>query len=455
MINKKKFFVLDTNVLLSNPDSFLSFNDSNIIIPFDVLIELDENKKRLDAIGINAREVSRKLCSYINNSNFFSDGIKLENNSTLKIKHNSLFNINSEYVRGNTDNSIIELMVELNNNKTSDEEYVLITDDINLRVRSNSLGIKTENYNNPKFYLNDNELFKGVINIETTEENIKSFYKDGFLSINNLKEEDKKIFPNQFVIMKQFDKKNGSAISRFDGKETLQQLFDIKCAFGLKPRNKEQKFALDILFDKNINLVTLTGLSGTGKSILSLASGIHQLLEEKKYEKLIVMRPVQPLGKDIGFLPGTLKEKLEPWIGPIKDNLEFLFSISEEKEDIKLKKYKKNSNDYLQLLIEKGKIEVEAMTYIRGRSIANAFILVDEAQNATPHELKTVITRVGEGTKIVMTGDLYQVDNPHLNLYSNGLTYVIEKFKSQQIASHITLLKGERSPLATLAAEIL
>jgi PhoH-like ATPase len=215
----------------------------------------------------------------------------------------------------------------------------------------------------------------------------------------------------------------------------------------IEGKNKEQKFAIDLLLNSEIPLVTVVGLAGSGKTLLAIASGLHQVIDAKRYKSLIICRPIQPLGKDIGYLPGTLEEKLEPWIAPIKDNLRYLLSADGKKS--------KRGEETMQMLFENGTIEVEAMTFIRGRSIANAFIIIDEAQNLNAHELKTIITRVGEGTKIVLTGDIEQIDNMYVDSVSNGLTIAIEKFKDSEISGHVTLTKGERSSLATIAASIL
>jgi len=235
-------------------------------------------------------------------------------------------------------------------------------------------------------------------------------------------------------------------------------LAKIESVFGLRPRNKEQTFSLDLLMDENVKLLSMVGKAGCGKTLLAIAAGLEQLNSigsQPKYQKLIVSRPVQPVGKDIGYLPGTLEEKMEPWIAPVKDNLDFLLGINGKKSVRKSKDNLMSSDPYLELMQQRGLIEIEAISFIRGRSIPNAFIIIDEAQNLSMHELKTIVTRVGEGTKIVLTGDIEQIDNVDVDAYTNGLTYAIEKFKEHSIAAHVTLLKGERSHLATLASKIL
>ena len=285
-------------------------------------------------------------------------------------------------------------------------------------------------------------LYSGVQRIEVSQEIVDKFYTTRKLEIDDTFK-DHELYPNQFLVLKDNNSGQQSIISRFKNwNQPLTPLIETKQTWGLIPRNKEQKFALDILFDDSIKLVTLVGKAGTGKTLLAISSALQQTLEptNKLYKKVVISRPVQPVGKDIGFLPGTLEEKMDPWIAPIKDNLKFLFS---------------NDSFTMDMYIERGEIEIEAITFIRGRSIADAIIIIDEAQNLTTHELKTIITRVGENTKIILTGDIDQIDNTYVDSVSNGLTYAIEKFKDYPIAAHITLLKGERSELATLGAKIL
>jgi PhoH-like ATPase len=313
------------------------------------------------------------------------------------------------------------------------------------------------------------KFYRGVEVVQVTEELIDQFYVDGSLSLDAVKTIDNKSIsaqPNQIIILK--NEENGttvkSAITKCvtsSGSSSLLPTLKIDHAFNLKPRNKEQAFSLDLLFDENIKLLTLSGPAGCGKTLLAIAAALEQLKglgNKPRYDKLIVSRPVQPMGRDIGFLPGTLEEKMEPWIAPIRDNINYLVGIQKSQSGRRSAsgESKKGFNEYyLQLMQEKGLIEIEALTYIRGRSIPNSFIILDEAQNLSMHELKTIITRVGDNTKIVLTGDIDQIDNTHVDVYTNGLTYAIEKFKSHPIAGHITLQKGERSPLATIASQIL
>lgn len=461
----KKTYVLDTNVLLSDPNSITSFEDNDVIIPMIVLEELDHHKSRMDEVGHNARQVSRTLDSMRSDENSLISGVKLAEGGTLRV-----VSVNAEIAKeklpvelntNKADNLIISLMLGLPKN------YILVSKDINVRIKCDALGIASEDYLKLRITNDPQKFYKGVEVIEVPEETVDQFYHEEELVIDSQQVR----YPNQIVILKcvENEKTVKSAISKvkiIDGNKTLIPIKRIENVFGLKPRNKEQAFSLDLLFDPDIKLLTLVGLSGSGKTLLALAAALEQLKgignpEFAHYDKLIVTKPVQPVGKDIGFLPGTLQEKMEPWISPIKDNLNYLMGskrgnlarVRGTKTDNGWAKT--DNNAYLSLMQEKGLIEIEAITFIRGRSIPNAFIVIDEAQNLTMHELKTIITRVGDGTKIILTGDIEQIDNVHVDAYTCGLTYAIEKFKEYDLAGHVTMLKGERSALATLASQIL
>ena len=457
----KKTYVLDTNVLLSDPDSIQSFEDNDLLLPILILEELDKHKTRSDDVGRNARQVSRNLDAMRNHGNFH-DGVTTRGGGILRIVPSSgdpLALLPKELQKGSSlDNMIIGFMLE-----HRDQDIVLVSKDINIRVKCDSLGLKCQDYLNMRVSSDVEDLYRGVKVIHVTEEIVDTFYRDGILSLQGLTQEN--IFPNQVVILKTIDAEGNtikSAMSRCHTGGVLKSLPKLDSVFGLRPRNKEQTFSLDLLLDENVKLLSLTGKAGCGKTLLAIAAGLEQLNSMgslPRYQKLIVSRPVQPVGKDIGYLPGTLEEKMEPWIAPIRDNLDFLLGANEKKPQGNRKKksdeFSISSNPYLELMQQKGLIEIEAISFIRGRSIPNAFIIIDEAQNLTIHELKTIVTRVGEGTKIVLTGDIEQIDNVDVDIYTNGLTYAIEKFKEYDISGHVTLLKGERSILATLASKIL
>ncbi len=462
----KKTYVLDTNVLLSDPNSIFSFEDNDLIIPMAVLEELDHHKSRLDEVGRAGRQISRTL-DEMRSKGSLIDGVALQNGATLKIvaiNPSILTNLPPELLSSKVDNMIISFMLQLNRENQS---ATLVTKDINVRIKCDSLGVKCEDYLKMRVTADAEHFYRGVAVIEVDEDRVEKFYEESQLLLVPKETKNNALYPNQIVVIKNTGregKTTKSALSKcISIDKPLVPIAKIEQAFGLKPRNKEQSFSLDLLFDENIRLLTLTGPSGTGKTCLAIAAALEQLkgignTSCAKYEKLIVTRPVQPVGKDIGFLPGTLEEKMEPWISPIRDNVNFLMNNRKgNKKRVSIDSTKSSFGDdhYLKLMQDKGLIEIEAITFIRGRSIPNAYIIIDEAQNLSMHELKTIITRVGDGTKLILTGDIEQIDNVHVDVFTNGLTYAVEKFKEYGIAGHVNLIKGERSELATLASKIL
>tara|TARA_Y100000592_G_C5442772_1_gene304313 strand:- start:183 stop:1331 length:1149 start_codon:yes stop_codon:yes gene_type:complete len=337
-----------------------------------------------------------------------------------------------------SDNKIIAIAIRL---QIEGHNVAVISRDLNMRVKCDSFGIECYDYQPQQAVKSIDKLFDGSREIVVDDNFIEDFYNnsDVYLPSQNIL-----IYPNQFILLRSNVDDKKTAMCRFlSYDKPLKKIFTYKDIWGLSANNKEQKYAMDLLFDKDIHIVSLTGQAGTGKTLIAAACGLEQVLHNTRsqggYDKLIITRPVQPMGRDIGFLPGTLEEKMMPWIAPLRDNLEYLFG----------------DKTALEIHMEQGLVEIEAMTYIRGRSISNAFMIVDEAQNLTTHELKTIITRVGHGTKLILTGDIQQIDNSYVDAVSNGLTYAVEKFKEYDISGHVTLYKGERSKLATLAAEIL
>lgn len=460
----EKVYVIDTNVLLSDPESVFSFQDNDLVIPMVMLEELDEQKTRQDEIGKNARKINRTL-DELRKLGSLKAGVRLPTGGVLQVRAISPnyrealpFEIQNNLSK--VDNQLIALALEIttecqvNNAKTC----ILVSRDINVRVKCDAVGVRSEDYLKVRVKPEkEDELYTGVETLHVSSQTIDEFY-DGrpvYVSTSNLDS----LHSNQFLILRDELDESKSALARFESYDKqLRKLNDLNDAFGLVPRNKEQKFALDLLYDPDIKLVTLLGPAGCGKSLLAVAAGVDQTRgNRRKYDKLIISRPVQPLGKDIGFLPGTLEEKMEPWIVPLKDSLNFLFGSKKNRNASGEKSGRRSVKDdeYLSIEIEKGHIEIEALTYIRGRSIPNAFILIDEVQNISLHELKTIVTRVGEGTKLILTGDVEQIDNLHVDTYSNGLSCAVEKFKDHSIAGHVTLYKGERSALATIASKIL
>lgn len=450
----KKTYVLDTNVLMSDPNSVFSFDEHDVIIPMVVLEELDRHKSRPDEVGRNVRQVTRTLDSLRERGSLL-EGVKLKEGGTLRVGRMSPQATEPGLDPTKPDNLIIDYAL-------SHKGCVLVSKDINVRVKCDSLGIMCEDYLKMRVTDDPQKFYRGVEVVEVDERLVDAFYKNERLvppaSINPC--------PNQIVIIKSVrdGQTTKSAITKAVGDlgapKTLVPIVKIDQAFGLKPRNKEQSFSLDLLFDDRIRLLTLVGPSGTGKTLLALAAALEQLKglgepDKARYDKLIVTRPVQPVGKDIGFLPGTMQEKMEPWIAPVRDNLNFLMDSRRNRPRKGRDGSRVSDDSYLQLMQDRGLIEIEAITFIRGRSIPNAFIVIDEAQNLSTHELKTIVTRVGDGTKIVLTGDIDQIDNVHVDVFTNGLSYAVERFKDHPIAGHVTLLKGERSELATLASKIL
>lgn len=442
----KKTFVLDTNVLLSDPNALFSFEEHDVILPMIVLEELDRHKDRQDEVGRNARETSRKLSALTKDHKTFDSPIPLgEKRGYLRILSWNLVSMDirsllpTELDGKSGDNQILAVCVAFQR-KYTDEAMTLVSRDILLRLKANALGIPCDDYRKLHVAKSVSGLYTGVTSL-AGDYDVDSFYHDGVLDISG----ETELMPNEFVLLKNSSNDN-TALARHVGKNKLKAI-NTYSPCKIEGRNKEQKFALDLLLNPDLPLVTVVGSAGTGKTLLAIAAGLHQVIDTKRYKSLIVCRPVQPLGKDIGFLPGTMEEKMEPWIAPIKDNLRYLLSADGKKS--------KRGEETMQMLFENGTIEVEAMTFIRGRSIANAFMVIDEAQNLNAHELKTIITRVGEGTKIVLTGDIEQIDNMYVDSVSNGLTIAIEKFKSYEFSGHVTLTKGERSILATAAAQIL
>jgi PhoH-like ATPase len=439
----KKVFVLDTNVLLHDPRAIFSFEDNDVVVPIVVIEELDKFKKGIDEIGRNARQVSRILDEYRQKGKL-SQGVKLEGGGCLRVElnHQSPDRLPSELIAAKADNRILATALNL---KHDDLPVILVTKDTNLRIKADALGMRAEDYESDTITLD--ELYSGEVELTVDPGAIEEFYTRG-----ELPAADPKPLPNQFVLIKNSANPSQTALARYNQqKHALVPIMGTKHGvWGISARNKQQQYALDLLLNDDIRLVTLVGKAGTGKTLIALAAGLEKTIENRAFQRLVVSRPVFPLGKDIGFLPGDIEEKLRPWMQPIRDNLDFLMGASASAVAGRAKGKKD-----LQSLFDLGMIEVEPLTYIRGRSMPNQYLIVDEAQNLTPHEIKTIITRAGEGTKVVLTGDPYQIDNPYIDSSSNGLTYVVDRFKEETIAGHITLVKGERSDLAELAATLL
>jgi PhoH-like ATPase len=436
----KKVFVLDTSVLVHDPQALKVFQDNDIVIPLAVVEEIDSHKKRQDEVGRNARWVSAFL-DKLRARGHLDAGVSLGvdlGSIRVELNHQQLDRLPAALDRTKIDNRIIAVALALK--ESSPYPVILVTKDINMRIKADALGIAADDYQTDKIQIE--EVYTGTATVKVNPELIDRFYADGSVIVQTVALE-----PNQMVILEDEFGSSKSALGRhLQNGKVIPLRFGNQDPFGLKARNKEQKFALELLLDEEIRIVTLIGRAGTGKTLLALAAGLQKVVEDTRYRRLSVARPVIPMGHDLGFLPGDLNEKLRPWMQPIYDNLEFLFSNRDQTEKI---------DQLVNSLKGLGVLELEALTYIRGRSIPDRFVVVDEAQNLSPHEVKTVVTRAGEGTKIIFTGDPYQIDHPYLDSNSNGLTYLVEKFKHEKIAGHITLVKGERSDLAELGSRIL
>lgn len=444
----KKNYVLDTNVLLHDPGALLAFEDNEVIIPIYVIEEIDQFKKQLSELGRNAREVSRRLDNYRLRGKL-SQGVPLENGGRLRVVLDGEF-MHQAFDRTapvkpgaplkiTVDNSLLAVARRLQAEEP-EVPVVLVTKDTNLRVKADAMDLVAEDFEAGRVRLS--EISAGQSEWKVTPEEMERFQLEGYIA-----RPDGPFHANTYVHLQDNAGGRASALARVNGREPVIQKLKLTRddVFGLRPRNREQYYALDALMDDEIKLVTLMGKAGTGKTLLALAAGLAKTRNEGIYSKMLVSRPIFPLGRDVGYLPGRIEEKLDPWMQPIYDNLEFLLETHQTKKQ----------PPSIEKLITSGILGIEPLTYIRGRSMPNQFILVDEAQNLTPLEVKTIITRVGEGTKIVLTGDPTQIDNPYVDATSNGFSHLVQVFLGQSLAAHVELFKGERSGLAELASDIL
>jgi PhoH-like ATPase len=438
----KKIHVLDTSVYLTDANSIASFGTNDVIIPLKVLEEIDKHKKRQDSVGSNARKIIRKLDNLREKGSLFK-GIRIDKGKGLvSVRRFESIDLPNDFDPTIPDNEIIGVALT-EKRKNPKRKVIVVSRDINMRVKCDAIGLLTEDYVVNQVVKDTTHLFTGFTTHLVDEQIIDQFYAGEEIF---LEKDDIKLQPNEYLMLVSSANEKKTALARFYSyQKPLKRINGEfkKGIWGVRPRNKEQSFAFDLLLDPDVPVVTLVGKAGSGKTLLAIAAGLTQVVEktkEARYRKLVVSRPIQPMGKDIGYLPGSMEEKMAPWLAPIQDNLQYLMG---------------NDKETLSMYTMQGTIEIEALTYIRGRSIANAFIIIDEAQNLTAHELKTIITRVGEGTKIILTGDIDQIDNVYVDETSNGLAYAVEKFKTHDISGHVTLVKGERSKVATIAAKIL
>jgi len=441
---KIKTFVMDTNVLLHSPVALDVFDDNHIVLAIDVLEELDTFKTQSSELGRNARESIRKLDALCA-AGKLSKGVRLPGGGTLRVLVSP---DNEEYglTVNNADNSILRLASHLGK---QGERVIIVSKDINVRVKANALGLDAEDFEHEK--VNFDELYSGLSSLYVTNDMIDRIY-DGQV----LESVPSDYYPNMFLELKSETDDQHHAIARVFPNGSLAEI-NLKTneIYGIEARNIEQRIAFELLMDPEVSLVTLVGQAGTGKTLLAIAAGLELVQHQNQYDRILVSRPIVPLGKDIGYLPGSKEEKLSHWMEPIFDNLDYIFRTHPASVPPGAKKPGKQITPKARIdhLLQTHVLELEALTYIRGRSISNQFIIIDEAQNLTPHEVKTVISRAGEGSKVILTGDPYQIDNPYLDASSNGLTYVAERLKELPIHGHVTLHKSERSLLAATAAE--
>ncbi len=446
----KRTYVVDTNVLLHDPGALLVFHEHDLVLPITVIEEMDKFKRELTELGRAARTVSRQLDA-MRETGRIAEGVPLPGGGRLRVELGAPGDV-AELFAGaahTNDNVILRTALRLHR-EAINGTVIFVSRDVNMRLKADALGMIAEDYEHG--HVEIDEAYSGVVEREVTAEVVTEMYARGWMA-----EEGRGICPHQFVILKNSAQPGQTAMTRFDARQKRLQLVGKhkEGVWGIFARNREQLFALDLLLDDAVPLVTLDGMAGTGKTLLAIACGLQRVADDKYYRRLVVARPIFPLGKDVGYLPGTLDEKLNPWMKPIFDNLDLLLGGEEGREPAGGATRGKARAPNYQALIDQKIIEVEPLTYIRGRSLPRQFLVIDEAQNLTPHEVKTVITRAGEGTKVVLTGDRYQIDNPYVDATSNGLSYVVERFRLSPMAGHVTLRKGERSALAETAASLL
>jgi len=443
----KKYFVLDTNVLLHNADSINSFSDNVVVLPMSVIEELDKFKSHNDELGRNARQVIRELDSLRTKGNL-AKGVDMEGGGVLRIfTEGGGKCVDPGLNMHVADNRILAVAYTL---LQQGEKVIFVSKDINARLKADALGIGVMDFEKQK--VNFDELFTGQRQVTVAGELIDKFYQEKSLVYPGLD-----LMPNEFVLLIDEGNEKHTALTRARDGEMLVPLQEqADAVWNIRSRSKEQRMAFELLMDPAIELVTMVGQAGTGKTLLALAAALECTINFKRYDRILVSRPIIPLGKDLGYMPGDKDEKLAHWMQPIFDNLTFLMADgAKKKEHDKDLDKDESAKQKVDHLLHSHVVELEALTYIRGRSIARQFVIVDEAQNLTPHEVKTIVSRAGEGTKMVLTGDPYQIDNPYLDSSSNGLTYAVERLKGQAFHGHITLVKSERSSMAAAAADLL
>jgi PhoH-like ATPase len=439
----KRKVVVDTNVILFDAHAVFKFIESDVYIPISVIEEIDRFKRDIGENGRNARQFSRFI-DVLRSEGALAKGVPLKKSkSTLFVNLDLNYDVQmpTDLDPQKADNRILATALSLQK-QFPETRVELITKDTNLRIKADVFGVNAMDYEPDS--VDVESMYSGFLELEIDSASVDKFFAE------------KKLPPppemppiaNQYVVLKDKSNPNHSAIGRFSQQQgvIVPLLQPSQSVWGIFPRNVEQSFALDCLLNDEILFVSLVGKAGTGKTLIALAAGLYKTLDEGKFQRLLVSRPIFPMGKDIGYLPGDVEQKLNPWMQPIFDNVEFLMGSDGSA---------KKAAGRAQELINQGMLNIEPLTYIRGRSIPKQYLIVDEAQNLTPHEIKTIVTRAGLGTKVVLTGDVYQIDNPYVDSATSGLTHAVERFKNQQIAAHVTMTKGERSELAELASNLL
>jgi len=445
----KKNLIIDTNVFLSDSECFEKFENNDLFVPIKVLEELDKHKARQDSVGFHARQTIKRFDA-LRASGSLSKGVRLGKGlgviRFVKASEGALEELPQGLSHKSSDNLILAAALAIKA-EFPKRKCIVVSQDVNMRVIADALGLTTEDYISSQVVSSRDVIYQGFVKFLVDDFMVEEFYdkQDVWLYEEDAAEQGIVLYPNQYVMLVSVENEKKTAIARFiNWNVPVKPLVrrDDTFSWGVAPRNKEQKCGMDMLMNDDIPFVSLIGRAGSGKTLMAMAAGLEQVLglEKGRYNRIIVSRPVQPLGKDIGFLPGTMEEKMAPWMKPIFDNMQFIMG---------------SDRTMLDMYLDKGVIEIDAITYIRGRSISDAYLIIDEAQNLTAHEVKTILTRVGENTKIVLTGDIEQIDNVYTNETSNGLTFAIEKFKESTLSGHITFKKGERSKLATEASKLL
>lgn len=447
----KRTYILDTNVLIYDPNALFVFQEHDLVLPIVCVEEIDRFKRELTERGRAARTVSRQLDG-MRASGRLSEGVPLPGGGRLRVELGSPEDAGPLFsgASASNDNLILRMALRLQR-QDPDNRIRFVSRDVNMRLKADALGMLVEDYEHAHLELD--ESYTGVVERDVPQEVVDEVWRSGAVP-----EEGEGLAPNQFVILRNATRPEHTAQTRFDPIRRQLALVSKpkEGCWGIFPRNREQIFAMDLLLDDRISVVTLDGMAGTGKTLLAMACGLRRVADDKRYRRLVVARPIFPMGKDLGYLPGSVDDKLNPWMKPIFDALELIVGGEDGDDDNgNSKGHKRRHGPSYQALIDQKLVEVEPLTYIRGRSLPKQFLIIDEAQNLSPHEVKTVLTRAGEGTKVVLTGDRYQIDNPYVDATSNGLTYVAEHFRLSPMAGHVTLRKGERSALAEIAAKLL